>query len=177
MGVWMWIMDELRKAVKALPLSKRFVDVEKDDIMQNVALILLNDSKLAKDIYDNKKVGALYTIVRREIYNNEATFFFENKMDFCRFQRIMAVCEKYGIQPILENAYKISALLETGNNNFTISGVASLLARVPSDLKLSVPDLKLNKLVPTGGDIDVDLYIDPKTETEYTENLKWGATE
>lgn len=133
MDMWHWIMDELQKAVNGLRFNKQYIDVERDDIVQNVAITLLNNPELAKDIYDNKKVGTLYVIVKREIYNNEAKFYFENKMELSRFQRIIAVCEKHGIKPIPENAYKISAILETGNNNFTISGVESLLSRIPTD--------------------------------------------
>lgn len=131
--MWTWIMNELQKAVKALPLNKQVVSVEKDDIVQNVALTLLNNPDLAKNIYENKRVGVLYAIAKREIYDNEGTFYFENKMELSRFQRIMAVCKKYDIVPIPENAYKISALLENRHNNFTISGIVSLLSRVPTE--------------------------------------------
>ena len=132
-------MEELQKAVKGLRFNKQYISVERDDIVQNVALILLNDLEMAKDIYENKKIGTLYVIVKREIYNNEAKFYFDNKMELSRFQRILAVCEKYDIKPVPENAYKISAILETGNNNFTVSGVESLLSRIPPDFEKLVP--------------------------------------
>lgn len=137
--MWTWIMDELQKIVKALPLHKEYASIEKDDVVQNVVRMLLDNPNLAKDIYDNKKVGVLYVIARREIYDNEAEFYFENKMELSRFQRIRNVCEEYGIEPIPENAYKIFALLEDKNNNFTISGIASLLSRIPVERGALVP--------------------------------------
>lgn len=137
--MWTWIMNELQKAVKALPLKKQIISVEKDDIIQNVALTLLNNPDLAKDIYENKKVGVLYAIAKREIYGNEGKLYFENKMELSRFQRIMSVCKKYEIAPIPENAYKISALLENSHNNFTISGIVSILSRVPTEDGGSIP--------------------------------------
>lgn len=126
--MWSWILTELKKASRALPLSKNIVAVDRDDIVSNVMLYLLSRPEVAEDIYNRKQIGSLYQLAKFEIYNQNSKMFFDNKMELSRYQRIMAVCQKYNIEPIPENAYKISALLENGNANFTISCVIALLS-------------------------------------------------
>ena len=126
--MWNWILNELQKAVKVLHLNKNITGVSEDDIVSNVVVYLNEHKDIATDIYENKKVGYLYTLVRSEIYNQKAKMLFNNKMELSRYQRIIKVCEQYGIEPIPANAYKISALLEDNYNNFTISGVISILS-------------------------------------------------
>lgn len=127
--MWEWIMNELRKVVKALPLNDSIIGVEKDDIVSIVIMYLCQNTDVAKRIYENKEIGFLYTLAKKEIYNQKGKMFFENKQEFSRFQRIMAVCERHGIEPEAKNAYKISALLENGFANFTISRVVTLLSQ------------------------------------------------
>ena len=127
--MWEWIITELRKIVKILPLSNCVTGIEKDDIISIVLVYLFQNKSIAKKIYENKEIGLLYTIAKKEIYNQRGKLFFDNKQDFSRFQRIMAACEKYGIEPKVENAYKIAVVLEDEFANFTISGVVSLLSQ------------------------------------------------
>lgn len=126
--MWAWILKELQKAVKALPYNKTIVGVEKEDIVSLVALYLCQNQKMAKDIFENKKISMLYRLVKREIYEQESKCISSYKMELSRYQRIIAVCEKYDIQPVPENAYKISALLNDVAANFTISGIFTLLS-------------------------------------------------
>jgi len=124
--MWEWLLAELQKAVKALPL--RVEGVDKDDIVSNVALLLFENNELATDIYKHKKSALLYKLLKREIYEVKSKRFFDNKMDMSRYQRIIDVCDEYGIEPIPENAYKIVALIDNNSGNFTISGVITLLS-------------------------------------------------
>ena len=126
--MWAWILKELQKAVKALPFNKAVVGVEKEDIVSLVALYLCQNQKMAEDIYENKKISMLYKLAKREIYEQESRQVSSYKMELSRYQRVIAVCEQYGIQPVPENAYKISALLNDTAANFTISGVFALLS-------------------------------------------------
>lgn len=126
--MWNWILTELKKATKALPLSKNIVAVDRDDIVSDVMLYLLLRPEVAEDIFNRKQIGSLYQLAKFEIYNQNSKLLFENKMELSRYQRIMAICQKYDIEPIPANAYKISALLENGSANFTISGVYALLS-------------------------------------------------
>jgi len=124
--MWEWLLAELQKAVKALPL--RVEGVDKDDIVSNVALLLFENKELATDIYKHKKSALLYKLLKREIYEVKSKRFFDNKMNMSRYQRIIDVCDEYGIEPIPENAYKIVALIDNNSGNFTISGVITLLS-------------------------------------------------
>lgn len=124
--MWEWLLAELQKAVKALPL--RVEGVDKDDIVSNVALLLFENNELATDIYKHKKSVLLYKLLKREIYEVKSKRFFDNKMNMSRYQRIIDVCDEYGIEPIPENAYKIVALIDNNSGNFTISGVITLLS-------------------------------------------------
>lgn len=127
--MWDWLMEELQKATKALHTKKELVDVDNDDIIQNILLMLLDNQELAQDIYAKRNVGVLYTIVRRELYAEEAVaLYFDNKMDLSRFQRIIEACEEYNIEPKSQNAYKVAALLGDDHNNFTITTVTRLLS-------------------------------------------------
>lgn len=126
--MWAWILKELQKAVKALPFNKALVGVEKEDIVSLVALYLCQNQKMAKDIYEKKNIGLLYRLIKHEIFEQESKMCFNGTSAFSRYQRIIALCEKYDIEPIPENAYKISALLNNSFSDFTISGVVTLLS-------------------------------------------------
>ncbi len=126
--MWNWILIELKKAVKAIHLNKNITGVDEDDIVSNVAVYLCLHQDIATEIYTDKKIGYLYKLVKTEIYEQKSKMLFSSKIELSRYQRIIAVCEKYGIEPIPANAYKISALLENGSANFTISGVIALLS-------------------------------------------------
>lgn len=67
-------------------------------------------------------------MLKFELYEmNTSSKGFDNKMAFSRYLRIIETCTKYKIDPIPDNAYKISAILNDANSNFSISGVYSLL--------------------------------------------------
>lgn len=126
--MWQWILENLTRAVKSIPLSNNIVAlVGKDDIVSNVCLYLCEHQDVAKEIYENKKVPYLYTLAKREVYEQQSKMFFDNKVELSRYQRIIAVCEKYGIEPKVENAYKISAILDD-QSNFSITGVMAILS-------------------------------------------------
>lgn len=126
--MWAWILKELQKAVKALPFNKTVVGVEREDIVSLVALYLCQNQKLAKDIYEKNNIGLLYRLIKHEIYEQESKACFNGTSALSRYQRIIAVCEKYNIEPVPENAYKISALLNNNFADFTILGIATLLS-------------------------------------------------
>lgn len=126
--MWAWILKELQKSVRALSLNSAAIGVEKEDIVSLVIIKLCQNEALAKDIYDNKKKGYLYRLIKQEIYEQSSKDFFDNRMQLSRYQRIIAVCEKYNIEPRPENAYKISALLDNSYADFTILGIMTLLS-------------------------------------------------
>jgi hypothetical protein len=128
--MWEWLLNELQKAVKALKVNSSITSVDEDDIVSIVAIYLFQNKTLATKIYNDKNIGLLYKLVRHEIYEQKSKMFFENKMELSWYQRIIAVCEKYDIEPVPANAYKISALLEdtTTSKNFSIAGIVDLLS-------------------------------------------------
>lgn len=133
--MWNWIFSETQKAVKALPFGKNVeyaTASDKDDLVSSVITYLIENPKLAKDIYKNKKIGVLYQLARYEVFEKEREMCCaKNKWELSRYKKIAGVCEKYDIEPIPKNAYKISALLEDKAPDYNISGVAALLAVFP----------------------------------------------
>lgn len=125
--MWQWILENLTRAVKSINLSKNIIAVDKEDIVSNVCLYLCEHQDIAKEIYEHKKIPYLYTLAKREVYEQQSKMFFDNKVELSRYQRIIAVCEKYGIEPKVENAYKISAVLDD-QSNFSITGVMIILS-------------------------------------------------
>lgn len=129
--MWKWILDKLQQAANTIPIY--VTGITRDDIVGNVSLYLCQNKDIAKNIYENKEIGLLYCLVKREIYEINSKIYFKNKMELSRYQRIINLCEEYEIEPEPENAYKISALMNDKFSNFTISGVAALLSiKVPS---------------------------------------------
>lgn len=116
----------MTRAVRSIPLTKDIASIEKDDVISNVCLYLCEHQDVAKDIYEGKKASSLYQLAKFEIYELRSKMFFNNKAELSQYQRIMAVCEQYRIDPIQKNAYKIAAILN--DRNFSISGVAALLS-------------------------------------------------
>ena len=128
--MWKWLLEKTERIINTcFRINRNLITLERDDIVQEVMLKLNLDSETAKKIYNEKNTKLLFTIVRSEIYEAESKSNFSNKMELSRFQRILAVCDRYGISPVPENAYKISALIDKGKNQyeFSINSVANLL--------------------------------------------------
>ena len=126
--MWEWLMNELKKIVYSLRVNRTIVAVGEDDIVMEIMLYLWQDKDLAEEIYQNKKIGLLYHMAKKEIYECKSKQFFDNKMQFSWWQRVKEVCDKYNIEMRPENAYKVAAILEETSPNFNISGIASLLS-------------------------------------------------
>lgn len=122
--MWEWIMNELYTVCKATGISKSS-GTETDDVVQDVCMQLLQRKEYAKEIYENKKTGLLLKLVKAQAYESKSRLFFENKVELSRYQRIVSVCERYGIEPDSANAYKISALMN--EQQYSIAMIASLL--------------------------------------------------
>lgn len=120
--MWEWLMQQLKSAAKSVGNYN-----DKDDIIAEVLLQLLEDKNLATKIYKSKNVGILYAMLKYKQFELNSKYGFENKIALSRYLRIINCCEKYGIEPVPENAYKIVALIEDFNNNFSIEGVRDLL--------------------------------------------------
>ena len=129
--MWEWILKEVEKIVKRTGVNNN-LKANEDDIVSDVCYGLICDTKTAEEIYRTKNTSLLATIVNHTIYDKNSQLFFDNKMQFSRYQRIVEACKKYDIEPSVENAYKISALMQnekpSNSDNFTIINVVSLLS-------------------------------------------------
>jgi hypothetical protein len=83
-----------------------------DDIVQSFLLELSKDKNKTVVLYEKKNVSVVVSMVKRTIYQYYGEIFFKNKMDYSRYQKIEAVCEKYNIPAKPEYAYKISGLMD-----------------------------------------------------------------
>lgn len=126
--MWAWIIKELQKATRSLSLNSSVTGVDKEDIVSLVLMKLCQDEALAKDIYKNERRTYLYRLVKEEVYEQDSKAMFDNKMQFSRYKRVLAVCRKHDIEAVPENAYKISAILDNQYAGFTIPVVTSLLS-------------------------------------------------
>lgn len=138
--MWNWILETLDRLCKADNISSVKGFTEADDIKQEACLYLLNHLKVAEDIYKNKKINYLNRIVIHIIYDKKGKNEYQNKYNFSCYQRIQNICEMYHIPMIVENAYKISHMMEYENyssEEFDIQNVIKLL-NVRNQTELSV---------------------------------------
>lgn len=133
--MWEWILATLNRAVNACNLNKAKLGyLEKDDIVSNVAYYLCQNVQLAETLYCQHNVTYLYTLVRRELYEQESKTGFANKGELCHYQKIMEVCEQYNIPAIPENAYKISTLIDSDYRYYSIAAVSNILTAVRNNV-------------------------------------------
>mgnify|MGYP003291933199 CR=1 FL=1 len=127
--MWEWIQQALYKACKNVNINKRMqVTADEDDIVQNVMLYLCQNTKVAEEVYYQKKVRFLSQLVKREAYEQERIHHsLQNKEQLHRLQTVLNCCERFNIVPNVENSYKISALLNSSDKHYTIKGVRCIL--------------------------------------------------
>lgn len=141
--MWNWILDELKTACRITGVSKHS-GTEAEDVISEVCLQLIANPEYAKEIYEGKKTWLLLKLVKAQIYDSKSKLSFDNRTEFSRYQKISLVCEKYGIEPIPENAYKIEAVMDSGS--MSISTIAVILSskkkmiRVGNDDYENLPD-------------------------------------
>ena len=128
--MWEWITATLDDVCRKSDTAVLSSSLETDDIKSEVCMVLLKDKELAKNIYERKDAAYLRKLVKRTVYELRAGMYFDNKQYFSRFQRIEFVCQKYGIEMLPENAYKISHMMEHENyckEEFSIYHISKLL--------------------------------------------------
>lgn len=128
--MWEWILEMLNRLCRSDNIGSVKGIAEADDIKQEVCLYLLKHPKLAEDIYRNKKTHYLSRIVIHTIYEKKGRNEHKSKCDFSCYQKIQYICEKYQIPMTVENAYKISHMMESENyssKEFAVQNVIRLL--------------------------------------------------
>lgn len=138
--MWEWILETLNRLCRSDNIGSIKGIAEADDIKQEVCLYLTEHKKEAEEIYKKQKVAYLNKLVKRVIYGMKVKTECEQKRNFSSYQRIQSICEKYQIPMIVENAYKISHMLESENYNseeFTIQHIIRFINSVhPHDTAL-----------------------------------------
>lgn len=129
--MWEWLLQELKKASKEVTTNKHY-GIERDDVVSNVILNLYKKPELAIELYESKSdiKPLLICMLKREVYAMKSKYFNSSKGQLSRYNSIIKVCEKYNIDPLPENAYKISVLinLEKNTNTYSIARVINVLS-------------------------------------------------
>lgn len=138
--MWEWILETLNRLCRSDNIGSINGIAEADDIKQEVCLYLLNNPDIAKEVYSKQKTAYLNKIVKHIIYGLKAKTECEQKREFSSYQRIQYICEIYCIPMTVENAYKISHIMENENYNseeFSIQNIIRFINdRHPHDTAL-----------------------------------------
>lgn len=136
--MWEWIFEEICKSVRYVSINKGY-GFSKDDIISEVSLQLVSNKERAEEIYRKKEGKIIYMMCRHAVYEQKSKRFFSSPIEYSRYQRIREVCEKYDIEFEEENAYKISAILESDKPQkaepFSITAVKNLIAKSKDAVK------------------------------------------
>ncbi len=120
--MWEWLLSESRRI--ALETGHQYSDA--DDIAAETMELLLHNRDVAEDLYAGHKTPVLQRIVKSVAYEMRAAKVFDSKRDFSRWQKVIRLCDLYGIIPDRENAYLIANLSE---GTLSIGNVLGLFAR------------------------------------------------
>ena len=122
--MWEWLNTAVRELVRLYRISSSLGD--RDDISQEVLMYLNKDISLAEKIFEEKNKCLLYTIIKKIIFRESAKSKGIKKDTLTHYNRIINVCDKHGIDPCPENAYKISEIIN--ESNYSIIYVKSILS-------------------------------------------------
>lgn len=128
--MWNWILETLNRLCRSDNINSIKGIAEADDIKQEVCLYLLKHPKEAEEIYRDKKTHYLNRIMLHIIYDAKGKREYKSRDNFSCYQRIQNICEKYQIPMTVENAYKISHMMEYenySNEEFSIQNIIMLL--------------------------------------------------
>ena len=129
--MWEWLLQELKKASKDITTNKHYM-IEKDDVVSNVILNLYKKPEVALELYESKSdiKPLLICMLKREVYEMKSKYFKSSKSQLARYNVIIKVCKKYNIDPLPENAYKISEIVnsELNSNIYSIARVINIIS-------------------------------------------------
>lgn len=128
--MWKWILETLNRLCRSDNINSIKGFTEADDIKQEVCLYLLKHPKEAEEIYNDRKINYLNRIVIHIICDEKGKHEYRNRYNLSCYQRIRNICDLYHIPMEVENAYKISHMMEYGNyssEEFSIQNVIRFL--------------------------------------------------
>lgn len=130
--MWEWISKQLYWACNCIGFNRNILgtECEEDDVVQDVCMYLYEHKDYAQKIYEkqDRAFPLLIRLVEARIFEYQSKLYFDNKQEFFKFRKIMSVCEENGIDPIPENAYKVSAIIDD-DRDYGIVCVSGLLKR------------------------------------------------
>ena len=133
--MWSCLTQDITRACKMVRFNSNILgNTASEDVGQNVLLYLLEHPDTAELLLqlrskdERKSMQYLIRLVKAEIFDMQAKsqMVFASKDMYSRYQRVVKVCEKYNIEPVPENAYKIAGIMDD-DKTFSIAIVASLL--------------------------------------------------
>ena len=130
--MWEWLNSTVRDLVRLYRISSSLGD--KDDISQEVLMYLNKELTLAEKIYTEKNKCLLYTIIKKIIFRESAKSKGLKKDTLTHYNRIINICDKHGIDPTPENAYKIAELINEAN--YSIVYVRTILSEKTDNIRL-----------------------------------------
>lgn len=118
--MWEWFTKRAADIVKQKYKNGTIKGYDRDDVVQEVIMYLIDNKDYAQKIYEQQSYGMLYQVVKNVIYR------LQGKTSFLEFREkslaamISRICSECGIEPISKNAYKVTAVLWQ-NPNFSES--------------------------------------------------------
>lgn len=138
--IWKWYVEQLNIVSRFFAKKFSHETIEADDVIGDILLDLLADIAKAEEIYQKGNLSAVFTLFKRKVNSMKgAEMGYKNDTDICYYHKIMKICNRYGIEPKTDNAYKIWALAD--NSTLTIHYISWLLTRnIPK--KTNIDDMK-----------------------------------
>ena len=109
--MWEWFVQKTTEIVRMRYTTETIRSTNRDDVVQEVIMYLIENKDYAERIYEQKSVAMLYRVVMNTIYRLKANDSFLDYRQNSLLTIIHQKCDEYNIEPAPQNAYKIVAVL------------------------------------------------------------------
>ena len=123
--MWKWLLHETEKLVNSTHITNSLYD--KNDLVQEIMMRLVRYNDKAVQIYQNNQIGLLRDIINKKLFEVNIQTCPSAYLDV-RKKTIEKKCRELGIEPIPQNAYKISPFMLQSNKIYSISYIEQLLS-------------------------------------------------
>ncbi len=122
--MWEWLNKNANELVGIVKIDPFIGD--RDDIVQETMMYLLDNQELAHKIYATKSRSLLFNIMKKVIFRENAKAIGLKRDTLTHLNKVAEICERYKIEKIVDNAYKISGVID--DPKFSIVYVSTLLS-------------------------------------------------
>ena len=122
--MWEWLNKNANELVGIVKIDPFIGD--RDDIVQETMMYLLDNQELAQKIYATKSRSLLFNIMKKVIFRENAKASGLKRDALTHLNKVTEICERYKIEKIVDNAYKISGVID--DPKFSIVYVSTLLS-------------------------------------------------